>query len=99
MFQNFMWVFLILLVSNRIYLTCILTCSLEETYEALRTFQILRVGKISDIGPATCPVIIDKLTSPASSPKDLFDAIRVNSILECQIGSQTFKVPSCLCSL
>ncbi|XP_042387173.1 dolichyl-diphosphooligosaccharide--protein glycosyltransferase subunit 2-like [Zingiber officinale] len=65
--------------------------SLEETYEALRTFQILGVGNFSDIGPATCPVIIDNLTSPASSPKDLFDAIRVNSILECQIGSQTFK--------
>lgn len=94
-----MWLFLILLVSNRIYLTCILACSLEETYEALRTFQILGVGQISDISPATCPVIIDKLTSPASSPKDLFDGIRANSILECQIGSQIFEVPSCLCPL
>lgn len=68
-------------------------CSLEETYEALRTFQILGVGKTSDISNATCPVVLDKLRSPTSSPKEFFNALRLNGILGCEIGSQTFEVP------
>ncbi|CAL9165647.1 dolichyl-diphosphooligosaccharide--protein glycosyltransferase subunit 2-like [Musa acuminata AAA Group] len=65
--------------------------SLEETYEALRTFQILGVGKTSDISNATCPVVLDKLRSPTSSPKEFFNALRLNGILGCEIGSQTFE--------
>ncbi|WOK98820.1 dolichyl-diphosphooligosaccharide--protein glycosyltransferase subunit 2 [Canna indica] len=65
--------------------------SLEETYEALRISQILGVGNTFDISQATCPVVIEKLKSPASSPKDLFDALRVNSLLGCQISSQTLE--------
>lgn len=67
--------------------------SLEETYHALRTFQILRVGETSEINRATCPVVLEKLKSPSSSPKGFFDALRVNSILGCQIGSDTLEVP------
>ncbi|THU74727.1 hypothetical protein C4D60_Mb04t36430 [Musa balbisiana] len=64
---------------------------LEETYEAFRTFQILGIGKTSDISNATCPIVLDKLRSPTSSPKEFFNALRLNGILGCQIGSQTFE--------
>ncbi|XP_074575481.1 dolichyl-diphosphooligosaccharide--protein glycosyltransferase subunit 2-like [Curcuma longa] len=65
--------------------------SLEETYHALRTFQILGVGETSEINRATCPVVLETLKSPSSSPKGFFDALRVNNILGCQIGSDTFE--------
>ncbi|XP_042417135.1 dolichyl-diphosphooligosaccharide--protein glycosyltransferase subunit 2-like isoform X2 [Zingiber officinale] len=66
-------------------------CSLEETYHALRTFLILGVGETSEINRATCPVVLEKLKSPSSSPKGFYDALRVNSILGCQIGSETLE--------
>ncbi|XP_042417134.1 dolichyl-diphosphooligosaccharide--protein glycosyltransferase subunit 2-like isoform X1 [Zingiber officinale] len=65
--------------------------SLEETYHALRTFLILGVGETSEINRATCPVVLEKLKSPSSSPKGFYDALRVNSILGCQIGSETLE--------
>ncbi|XP_010934313.2 dolichyl-diphosphooligosaccharide--protein glycosyltransferase subunit 2 [Elaeis guineensis] len=65
--------------------------SLEETYEALKTFQILGVEKGAEISHATCPVVVEKLGSSLSTSKDLFHALRVNSILGCQIDSRTFE--------
>ncbi|XP_038972573.1 dolichyl-diphosphooligosaccharide--protein glycosyltransferase subunit 2-like isoform X2 [Phoenix dactylifera] len=65
--------------------------SLEEAYEALRTFQILGVEKSPEISHATCPVVVEKLGSSSFIPKDLFHALRVNSILGCQIDSRTFE--------
>lgn len=70
---------------------CILICSLEEAYQALRTFQILKLERTYDISHATCPIISEILGS-SSKPEDLFHALRVNSILGCQIGTQIFEV-------
>lgn len=65
--------------------------SLEETYEALRTFEILGLDKVADVSPATCPLVVEKLGSSSSATKDLFHALRVNSILKCQIGAKTIE--------
>ncbi|XP_058094586.1 dolichyl-diphosphooligosaccharide--protein glycosyltransferase subunit 2 [Magnolia sinica] len=65
--------------------------SLEETYEALRTFQILGIEKNADISPATCPLVVETLVSTSSKAKDLFYALRVNSILGCQIDARVFE--------
>ncbi|RWW62446.1 hypothetical protein BHE74_00030425 [Ensete ventricosum] len=43
-----------------------------------------------DISHATCPIISEILGS-SSKPEDLFHALRVNSILGCQIGTQIFE--------
>ncbi|KAJ8479209.1 hypothetical protein OPV22_022936 [Ensete ventricosum] len=64
--------------------------SLEEAYQALRTFQILGLERTHDISHATCPIISEILGS-SSKPEDLFHALRVNSILGCQIGTQIFE--------
>ncbi|KAJ4969075.1 hypothetical protein NE237_015776 [Protea cynaroides] len=66
--------------------------SLEETYEMLRTFQVLGIEKSADINIATCPIVVEKLGSSSSTPKDLFYALRVNSILKCNINADNFEV-------
>ncbi|KAJ6842668.1 dolichyl-diphosphooligosaccharide--protein glycosyltransferase subunit 2-like [Iris pallida] len=65
--------------------------SLEETYEALRTFQILGIEKDADISRATCPVVVEKLRSSTSTKEDLFHALRVNSILGCEIDANIIE--------
>ncbi|KAF6142060.1 hypothetical protein GIB67_001257 [Kingdonia uniflora] len=65
--------------------------SLEETYEALRIFQVLNVGKNVDISSTTCPLVKKILGSSDSSPKDFFYALKVNSILKCEIDADTFE--------
>ncbi|KAF8401909.1 hypothetical protein HHK36_012859 [Tetracentron sinense] len=65
--------------------------SLEETYEALRTFEILGIERKADISPATCPLIVENLGSSSSSPKDLFYALKVNGILKCDISAKFFE--------
>ncbi|XP_010265019.1 PREDICTED: dolichyl-diphosphooligosaccharide--protein glycosyltransferase subunit 2-like [Nelumbo nucifera] len=65
--------------------------SLEEIYEALRTFQILGIEKNVDLSRATCLLIVEKLSSSSSSTKDLFYALRVNSILKCDINAEVFE--------
>ncbi|KAL5994829.1 Glutamine--fructose-6-phosphate aminotransferase [isomerizing] 2 [Asimina triloba] len=65
--------------------------SLEETYEAARTFQILGVDKNADITSVACPQVVESLLSLSSEAKDLFHALRVNSILRCQIDAKVFE--------
>ncbi|KAF4387074.1 hypothetical protein G4B88_024646 [Cannabis sativa] len=65
--------------------------SLEEAYEALRSFEILGVDKEADIKSATCRSVIETLGSSSPSPKDLFHALRVNGILKCEVKDQLFK--------
>ncbi|ONK56250.1 uncharacterized protein A4U43_C10F5660 [Asparagus officinalis] len=65
--------------------------SLEETYEALRTFQILGLEKVSKSSLATCPLVVEILGSSSSTTKDVFHALRLNSILRCQIDAKTIK--------
>ncbi|RAL42188.1 hypothetical protein DM860_011971 [Cuscuta australis] len=61
--------------------------SLEETYEALRTFEVLGIEKKSVIRASTCKSIGDVLSASSSSHlKDLFQALRVNGILKCELN-------------
>ncbi|KAK3407154.1 hypothetical protein EUGRSUZ_K03255 [Eucalyptus grandis] len=65
--------------------------SLEEAYEALRTFEILGVEKKGDVSAATCPSVTSVLGS-SSAPKELFYALKVNSILKCNVDDTSFEV-------
>ncbi|XP_071696739.1 dolichyl-diphosphooligosaccharide--protein glycosyltransferase subunit 2-like [Rutidosis leptorrhynchoides] len=62
--------------------------SLEESYEALRTFEVLGIEKKPDIKDHTCSSVVDTLSSPSSNAKELYHALRVNGLLKCKI-SQT----------
>ncbi|KAL3531221.1 hypothetical protein ACH5RR_010543 [Cinchona calisaya] len=64
--------------------------SLEETYEALRTFEALGIDKKSDMKAYTCQTVVDTLWSPSSALKDLFQALRVNGILKCELNDEAF---------
>lgn len=69
--------------------------SLEETYEALRTFEVLGIDKKSDIDTAACQSVLEILGSPSSALKDLFYALKVNGILKCDIEKDVFEVLFC----
>lgn len=58
--------------------------SLEEAHEALRTFEILGIGKELNVRASTCSSVVDNL-GPSSSLKDLFYALRANALLTCEI--------------
>ncbi|KAG8389197.1 hypothetical protein BUALT_Bualt02G0203900 [Buddleja alternifolia] len=64
--------------------------SLEETYEALRTFEVLGIEKKPDVKPSACASVVDTLRSTSSSLKDLFHALRVNGILKCELKDEAF---------
>ncbi|KAE8709373.1 Dolichyl-diphosphooligosaccharide--protein glycosyltransferase subunit 2 [Hibiscus syriacus] len=66
--------------------------SLEETYEALRTFQILGIEKEPDVTAAACLSISETVGSSSSTPKDIFYALKANSIAECNIHEKASKV-------
>ncbi|KAK4373065.1 hypothetical protein RND71_008449 [Anisodus tanguticus] len=70
--------------------TFFLGYSLEETYEALRTFEVLGIEKQPDLRAATCASVVDTLSSPSSAVKDLFQALRVNGLLNCELKKKTF---------
>ncbi|XP_057963619.1 dolichyl-diphosphooligosaccharide--protein glycosyltransferase subunit 2 [Malania oleifera] len=59
--------------------------SLEESFEALRTFEILGIEKKIDVTESTCQLVAFAVGSSSSSLKDLFFALRVNGILKCVI--------------
>ncbi|OMP03060.1 Ribophorin II [Corchorus capsularis] len=63
--------------------------SLEETYEALRTFEVLGIEKKPDVTASACRSISETLGSPSSTPKDLFYALKANSIAKCRINEKT----------
>ncbi|XP_057720712.1 dolichyl-diphosphooligosaccharide--protein glycosyltransferase subunit 2-like [Arachis stenosperma] len=64
--------------------------SLEESYEALRIFEILAVREKPDVRATTCPKVLENLVS--STPlKDLFYALKVNGILKCKVNGDIFK--------
>ncbi|KAJ0970463.1 hypothetical protein J5N97_023340 [Dioscorea zingiberensis] len=64
--------------------------SLEDTYEALKTFKNLGLESPVDARDKACPVVVQKLGSTSSSLKDLFHALRANSVVGCQIDAKTF---------
>ncbi|KAK6259944.1 hypothetical protein SCA6_014418 [Theobroma cacao] len=63
--------------------------SLEETYEALRTFEVLGIGKKPDVTATACRSISETLGLLTSTPKDLFYALKANSIVKCKINEKT----------
>ncbi|KAK7845699.1 dolichyl-diphosphooligosaccharide--protein glycosyltransferase subunit 2 [Quercus suber] len=65
--------------------------SLEDTYEALRTFEILGIKKRPDISTASCQSVSETLGSSTSSLKDVFHALKVNNILKCKVNDETFQ--------
>jgi len=65
--------------------------SLEEAYEALRTFEVLGIEKKPVIADATCKSVVDTLSSPSSNSKDLYHALRVNGLLKCKISTAALE--------
>ncbi|KAK8702031.1 hypothetical protein V6N13_020401 [Hibiscus sabdariffa] len=66
--------------------------SLEETYEALRTFDILGIEKKPNVTTTACHLISNAVGSPSSSTtKDLFYALKANSIAKCKINDKAFQ--------
>ncbi|XP_078154443.1 dolichyl-diphosphooligosaccharide--protein glycosyltransferase subunit 2-like [Carex rostrata] len=57
--------------------------SLEETYEALRTFQVLGVERSGDKTEGICKTVSEKLSLPDSTTKDIFHALKIKGILGC----------------
>jgi oligosaccharyltransferase complex subunit delta (ribophorin II) len=66
--------------------------SLEETYEALRTFQILAVERSSDKIEGVCKIVTEKLGSSSSTTEDIFYALKIKGVLGCQTESINFDV-------
>ncbi|KAJ8899402.1 hypothetical protein K2173_018376 [Erythroxylum novogranatense] len=65
--------------------------SLEETYGALRTFEVLGVDRKSEISKAACQSVVKTLESSSSPPKEIFYALKVNGILHCKINEKVFE--------
>ncbi|KAJ9169628.1 hypothetical protein P3X46_017795 [Hevea brasiliensis] len=65
--------------------------SLEETYEALRTFEVLGIDKKPDISLPACQSVLETLGSSSSASKDLFYALKVNGMLKCEINKEVFE--------
>ncbi|KAL6516182.1 hypothetical protein OROGR_019487 [Orobanche gracilis] len=64
--------------------------SLEETYEALKTFEVLGIEKKPDVRRPACASVASTLLSASSAVKDLFHALRVNGILKCELKNEAF---------
>ncbi|XP_062164007.1 dolichyl-diphosphooligosaccharide--protein glycosyltransferase subunit 2 [Alnus glutinosa] len=65
--------------------------SLEEKYEALRTFEILGIEKKPDISTSSCQSVSETLGSSSSTTENLFNALKVNSILKCNVDEEIFQ--------
>lgn len=65
--------------------------SVEEAYEALRTFEVLGIEKTAELSKATCKSVLETLESSSSTPKDLFYALGVNGILKCNSKEEIFE--------
>ncbi|KAF9683030.1 hypothetical protein SADUNF_Sadunf05G0169800 [Salix dunnii] len=65
--------------------------SVEETYEELRTFEVLGIDRRSDISTAACQSVLEILGSSSSTLKDLFYALKINGILQCGIKEDVFE--------
>ncbi|KAK9035365.1 hypothetical protein V6N11_077407 [Hibiscus sabdariffa] len=65
--------------------------SLEETYEALRTFDILGIEKKPNVITAACHLISNAVGSSSSTTKELFYALKANNIAKCKINDKAFQ--------
>lgn len=66
--------------------------SLEDSYEALRVFEILSIQKKPIVTKDTCQKVLENLGSSSSPLKDAFYALKVNGILKCKVDAAIFKV-------
>ncbi|XP_073064756.1 dolichyl-diphosphooligosaccharide--protein glycosyltransferase subunit 2-like [Primulina eburnea] len=64
--------------------------SLKVMYEALRTFEVLGIDKKADVRASACASVAETLRSTSSASEDLFNALRVNGILKCELNDETF---------
>ncbi|GER24940.1 glycosyltransferase subunit 2 [Striga asiatica] len=64
--------------------------SLEDVYEALKTFEVLGIKKESDVKISACASVASTLLSTSSTVKDLFHALKVNGILKCELKKEAF---------
>ncbi|XP_022155085.1 dolichyl-diphosphooligosaccharide--protein glycosyltransferase subunit 2 [Momordica charantia] len=64
--------------------------SLEETHEALRTFDILGIKEKPDINTVTCKSVSEVLGS-SEVLKDLLYALKVNNDLKCEIQEEIYE--------
>ncbi|KAJ4834293.1 hypothetical protein Tsubulata_028303 [Turnera subulata] len=55
--------------------------SLEQTYEAIRSFEVLGIDKKPE---AACRSVKETLASASADSKDLFYALKVNRVLKCK---------------
>ncbi|GAB2252224.1 hypothetical protein Droror1_Dr00005071 [Drosera rotundifolia] len=65
--------------------------SLEEAYEALRTFEVLEVETNNYRSTQACQSVLDTLGSSSSDVKDIYYALRVQKILKCDAGWENVK--------
>ncbi|TYH43764.1 hypothetical protein ES332_D11G149700v1 [Gossypium tomentosum] len=65
--------------------------SLEETYEALRTFDVLGIEKKPDVTATACRLVSETVGSSSSTLKDLFYALKANSIVKCKINDKAYQ--------
>jgi hypothetical protein len=67
-------------------------CSLESTYEAVRTFQILGLENYKSLSGKACKFAAENLASPGSTTKDLFHAVRISGALGCAVDAGVYDV-------
>ncbi|KAH1081455.1 hypothetical protein J1N35_021216 [Gossypium stocksii] len=65
--------------------------SLEETYEALRTFDVLGIEEKPDITATACHLVSETVGSSSSTLKDLFYALKASSIVKCKINDKAYQ--------
>ncbi|KMT07812.1 hypothetical protein BVRB_6g146250 [Beta vulgaris subsp. vulgaris] len=68
--------------------------SLEHAYEALRTFEILGIGKDLDISTSTCTLITENFKDSSARLKDINFAFKLNRALKCKVDEENFKAIS-----
>ncbi|KAL8130493.1 hypothetical protein V2J09_019648, partial [Rumex salicifolius] len=61
--------------------------SLEEKYQALRSFEILKIEKSLELSSSTCTQVDENLQS-SSGFKDVYYALKCNQILKCKIDAE-----------
>ncbi|GER29677.1 glycosyltransferase subunit 2 [Striga asiatica] len=64
---------------------------LEDTYEALKTFEVLGIEKKFDVKTSACASVASTLLSASSAVKDLFHALSVNGLLKCELKNEAFR--------
>ncbi|KAG4174605.1 hypothetical protein ERO13_A11G131600v2 [Gossypium hirsutum] len=65
--------------------------SLEETYEALRTFDVLGIEKKPDVTATACRLVSETVGSSSSTLKNVFYALKANSIVKCKINDKAYQ--------